>query len=98
VKKTSRRNLYQTSAERALSAPVARSDEIGATPKPIGVRPKTAARMGLGGLTNIYKLLNEGAIESYRIGRARFVTVASIEALIAKRVAEAQAVSGSKAV
>jgi hypothetical protein len=61
------------------------------TPAPIGVKPKVAGRMGIGGLTNVYKLLNEGEIESYQVGRSRFITVASIERYIARKVAEAKA-------
>jgi hypothetical protein len=59
--------------------------------QPIGVPPKAATRMGLGGLTTVYALMKTRDLESYRVGRSRFITVASIERYIARRVAEAAA-------
>jgi hypothetical protein len=56
------------------------------------VRPSGARRM-LGDRSNekIYELLNSGELESFCDGRARYITVASIERYIAKRLAEAGA-------
>jgi excisionase family DNA binding protein len=61
----------------------------GATVRPIVVKPKTATLFGIGGLTKIYELLNEGQLESYRDGRSRLITVASIESYVARKIAEA---------
>ncbi len=50
------------------------------------VRPAVAAQML--GVTRplIYQLMNAGELASFRIGHARLITVASIEALIARRL------------
>jgi excisionase family DNA binding protein len=61
----------------------------GAIVRPIVVKPKTATLFGIGGLTRIYELLNEGQLESYRDGRSRLITVASIEAYVKRKIAEA---------
>ncbi len=58
-------------------------------PMPIGVKPKVAGPMGLGGLTSVYKLLKGGELESYRVGRSRFITVTSIQRYIDRKAAEA---------
>lgn len=48
---------------------------------PIWVRPREACRLASVGLTRIYELMNEGALESRKIGRSRLISVASIEQL-----------------
>jgi excisionase family DNA binding protein len=65
------------------------SNDVGV--QPIGVKPKAATRLGIGGLTTIYDLLGRGELESYQIGRSRFITIKSIEAYIARRLTAAQA-------
>jgi hypothetical protein len=64
-----------------------RSSDI---PKPLLVRP-SKARALLGGCCTerLYQLLNDGVLESFRDGRARYITVRSIESYIASRLAEA---------
>lgn len=51
------------------------------TSRPIWVRPREAARLAGVGLTRLYELLNENAIESRKLGKARLISVASIERL-----------------
>jgi hypothetical protein len=52
------------------------------------VKPKTARRMGCWGQARLYELINKGELESYREGRSRLITVASIERYIARKVTE----------
>ena len=42
------------------------------------------------GVTFGYQLLSNGELESYNLGRARRITVASIKAYVARRLAEAK--------
>jgi hypothetical protein len=58
---------------------------------PIALKPKEAAKMGVGGLTQIYEFLKEDRLESYHVGRSRFITTASIRALAAELLAEEKA-------
>jgi hypothetical protein len=62
--------------------------------EPLGVAPNVAFGMIGVGITKGYELIGLGELESYWIGRARRVTLASIHALIARRLSEAR--SGSK--
>ena len=64
-----------------------------AGPMPDGLRPllvsPSQARKLLGvSLSGLYNLLNSGALESFRIGGSRKITMASIERFIAERVAK----------
>ena len=59
--------------------------------EPIVVRPKQACILLGCGLTYLFDLLNKGELESYRDGRSRLITLASIKARIARKLAEAQA-------
>jgi hypothetical protein len=47
----------------------------------IWVRPKEVCRLGGFGLTRCYELINDGTLESLKLGRMRLVSVASIEKL-----------------
>ncbi|HKX78229.1 MAG TPA: hypothetical protein VJM34_06910 [Novosphingobium sp.] len=58
--------------------------------KPIAVIPKVAFDAIGVGVTKGYELLAAGELESFTIGRSRRITVASIEAFIARRL-EAEA-------
>ena len=51
------------------------------TSRPIWVRPAEAARLAGVGVTRLYELLGANALESRKVGRARLVSVASIERL-----------------
>lgn len=53
------------------------------------VRPRAARTMLACGNERLYDLLNSGELESFREGRARLITVASIHKYIARRLAEA---------
>jgi hypothetical protein len=57
-------------------------------PAPLVVKPKTAWRMLSCGNTRGYELLAAGELDSYKDGRSRKITVASIKALIARRVSD----------
>jgi hypothetical protein len=50
-------------------------------PRPIWVNPREACRISSLGLTLLYEYLNDGTIESRRIGNRRLVSVASLERL-----------------
>jgi hypothetical protein len=68
-----------------------------ATAEPVGLPPKQAARMGVGGLTAIYSHLKAGRLTAYKIGRSTYVTVESIRALAAQSLTEAEAPKGQGA-
>jgi excisionase family DNA binding protein len=53
---------------------------------PLVVRPQEACRILAIGLTRLYELLHEGELESYRHGRSRRITVASIRAYIDRQI------------
>ena len=57
--------------------------------EPLVVKPKVAWKMLDCGNTRGYELLAAGELESYKEGRSRKITVASIKALIARRLAGA---------
>jgi hypothetical protein len=54
---------------------------------PLVVSPKVAWKMLACGNTRGYELLAAGELESYKDGRSRKITVASIKALVARRLA-----------
>jgi hypothetical protein len=54
---------------------------------PLVVSPKVAWKMLACGNTRGYELLAAGELESYKDGRSRKITVASIRALVARRIA-----------
>ena len=62
-------------------------DAKSTSPEPLAVAPKTAFAMLEVGTTHGYELLNSGELESFKLGRARRITTASIKALIARRLA-----------
>jgi hypothetical protein len=68
--------------------PDAKPRAIGAELSPLVVRPRVARHL-LGGMSGekFWELLNAGILESFLEGRARLVTLASIEAYIARRLA-----------
>jgi hypothetical protein len=57
---------------------------------PLVVRPRVARKLlGNCGNERLYELLNSGALESFVDGRARLISVASINRYIADRLADA---------
>jgi hypothetical protein len=54
---------------------------------PLVVSPKVAWKMLACGNTRGYELLAAGELESYKDGRSRKITLASIKALVARRLA-----------
>ena len=50
--------------------------------KPLAVTVRQARRLSGLGATKIYELINEGRLETVRIGRRRLVRFASLEALV----------------
>jgi excisionase family DNA binding protein len=54
---------------------------------PLVVPPRQACQMLSVGLTRLYELLHEGALESYRHGRSRRITTKSIRAYIERQIA-----------
>ena len=55
--------------------------------EPLVVKPKVAWKMLACSNTRGYELLAAGELESYKGGRSRKITVASIRALVARRLA-----------
>jgi excisionase family DNA binding protein len=60
---------------------------------PLAVPPLEAARLLSLGMTKIYRLMRAGELVSYRDGRARRITTASIHEHISRRLAEDNAPS-----
>jgi excisionase family DNA binding protein len=54
---------------------------------PLAVSPKEACRLLSIGNTRLYQLVNSGELESYRDGRVRRITMASIEERVARLLA-----------
>ena len=75
---------------RRSGQPGSNSNALIAPVEPIVVRPKQACALLGCGLTYLFDLLNKGELESYRDGRSRLITLASIKARIARKLAEAR--------
>ena len=60
---------------------------------PLAVPPLEAARLLSLGMTKIYRLMRAGELVSYRDGRARRITTASIHEHMARRLADDNAPS-----
>jgi excisionase family DNA binding protein len=60
---------------------------------PLAVPPLEAARLLSLGMTKIYRLMRAGELISYRDGRARRITMASIHEHMARRLADDNAPS-----
>lgn len=60
---------------------------------PIVVRPAEACRMLSVARTQLYRLLHAGELESFRYGRYRRITIASIQAYVQRQVAANSRVS-----
>jgi excisionase family DNA binding protein len=64
---------------------------------PLAVPPLEAARLLSCGLGHIYGLMNSGELEAFSSGRARRVTMKSVDAYVARQVAKADAKAGAPA-
>jgi excisionase family DNA binding protein len=53
---------------------------------PLVVPPRQACEMLCVSLTRLYELLHAGELESYRHGRSRRITIASMRAYIARQI------------
>jgi excisionase family DNA binding protein len=56
---------------------------------PLAVRPRQAAQMLGVGMTKLYELLDKRDLESFHIGKARRITMASINRYIERRLTAA---------
>jgi hypothetical protein len=67
-------------------------DSGAAAVKPLVVRPRIARQL-LGGMCeeSLWRLINDGTLESFMQGRARLITMESIEQHINRQLAAAQA-------
>jgi len=87
-----KRQLHATSALAvAEPLPGGRVGHKGGAPvqvEPLAVRPRVAWRLLDCGNTHGYELINAGELESYLDGRSRRITMRSIKALIARRLAD----------
>jgi excisionase family DNA binding protein len=91
-----KRELRETTA----CLPPTSSDDIGLSggstvDEPFAVRPSKAWRLLDCGNTHGYELLAAGELESYRDGRSRRITMRSIKAYIARRLAADRATSAA---
>jgi len=57
-----------------------------AWPKPLVVKPRGACVLLGCGMTYLYELINAGEIESFKDGKSRKITTASIDAYIARHL------------
>lgn len=64
--------------------------------EPLVVNPKTAWRMLACGNTRGYELIAAGELESYKDGRSRKITVASIKRYIERQLAASELVERAK--
>jgi excisionase family DNA binding protein len=55
------------------------------------VSPKTACAMLGVGVTKLYELIDTGELESYKDGKMRRITVASIKARVARKLEQSKA-------
>ena len=58
--------------------------------KPLVVNPKAAQKMLACGRTRLYELLAAGELETFKDGRSRKITISSIKAFVARRLAAAK--------
>jgi excisionase family DNA binding protein len=58
--------------------------------EPLVVDPQAAQRMLACGRTHLYELLAAGELDSFKDGRSRKITVASIKAFVARQLAAAK--------
>lgn len=59
--------------------------------EPVAVRPKDAFDALGVGVTKGYELIGSGELQAIKIGRATRITVASVRALVERRLQERQA-------
>jgi len=55
---------------------------------PLAVPPREASRLLSVGMSRLYELMRAGELESYEDGRTRRITMASITAYVARRLAD----------
>jgi len=55
---------------------------------PLAVPPREAGRLLSVGMSRLYQLMRTGELESYRDGRSRRITMASIQKRIARQLAD----------
>lgn len=81
-------------SSRAVAFLAQQAERVGAPTDPVisplAVKPSRACIMLDIGVTRLYELLNAGQLESYKDGRSRKITVASINAYVARRLKENQ--------
>ena len=63
--------------------------------EPLVVSPRRAEQLLGISKTTLYELLGRGELESFTLGKSRKITVASIRALIERRIAEPEKKLGS---
>jgi excisionase family DNA binding protein len=61
-----------------------------ATMEPLGVAPKAGCAVIGCGVTKLYELINAGELETYKVGRATRITLASIRSYVARQSAPQQ--------
>ena len=61
--------------------------------EPLVVRPNEAMRLLSCRRNFLYGMINAGELESYRVGRARMITVRGIHALIERKLRETAAIN-----
>jgi hypothetical protein len=84
--------MVNTSSKRSLSGGAAAE-----TDGPLVVRPRKAWKLLDCGNTFGYQLMADGEIESFTVGRSRWITVESIHAYIARKLAAtAEAAPGQR--
>jgi Helix-turn-helix domain len=64
------------------------STGLGSLVGPLVVKPRVACQMLSCSHKRLYQLLSEGRLESFKNGRSRLITIASIQNLIARGLAE----------
>ncbi len=77
----------RTTRNELLSATASSSPQRPASDlKPLVVKPRSACLLLDCGMTYLYDLINAGEIDSFKDGKSRKITTASIKAYIARRL------------
>jgi len=71
-----------------MSTGLSRQERPSLSVTPLAVPPREASRLLSVGMSRLYQLMRTGELESYRDGRSRRITMASIQKRMARQLAD----------
>src|SRR5262249_58755683 len=71
-----------------MSTGLSRQERPSLSVTPLAVPPREASRLLSIGMSRLYQLMRTGELESYRDGRSRRITMASIQKRMARQLAD----------